>query len=271
VTASTARGEGGVTRTRVALLLLDDPVYLPRVVGPMLADARVELRAAILLPPTGARSAHPGGARGARAIAARARLYGTGAFVALAAVQALGWFRALVARRSLAALARARGVEPIVWRDSVNSAQLVELIRRSGAEVVLGVFSERAGEGLRRATAGGLVLLHYSMLPRFAGREPTFWTLLEDPEAGGVTFFLADDALDAGRVAASAACGLGGARSLHEAITRLSDAAGAIAADAVRRAARGEVDAPVRGDARRYGWPSPSDVRAFRARGLRFV
>lgn len=260
-----------MTPTRVALLLLDDPVYLPRVMAPLLADSRVELRAAILIPPVDARSANPRGKRGLSAIAARVRLYGVGAFAALATVHVLEHLRGRVERRTLAALARGRGIEPVRWRGSVNAPELSELIRRSGAEVVLGVFSERAEEGLRRATPGGVLLVHYSLLPRFAGREPTFWTLLEDPEAGGVTFFRADDALDGGDIAARVACGLGAVGSLHEAIVMMSDAAGRIAAEAVCRVARNEVEPQVRGQIRKYGWPTPSDVRAFRGRGLRFV
>jgi folate-dependent phosphoribosylglycinamide formyltransferase PurN len=260
-----------VSRVPFAVVLLDEQVYLPRVVAPLLADPRVDLRAAILLPPADARSAHPKGAQGLSAVAARIRLYGWGAFASLASVQILGRLRAHLSGRTLASLARERGVEPMRWRESINAPELAEFIRRSGAEVVLGVFSERVEEELQRATAGGVVLVHYSLLPRFAGREPTFWTLLEDPEAGGVTFFRADDALDRGDVAGRVACGLGAARSLHDAIVRMSDAAGTIAADAVCRAARNELEPQTTGDTRKYGWPTRSDVRAFRARGLRFV
>ena len=266
-----ARGGGEVRPTRVALVLLEEDAYLPRVVAPLLADPRVALRAAVLLPPLAARSAHPGGAHGLRAIAARTRLYGAGALGALAAVQLLGWVRARLQRRTLAALSQARGVEVVRWRGSVNAPEVVAHLRRAGADVVLGVFSERAEAPLRRAAPGGLVLLHYSLLPRFAGREPTFWTLLEDPDAAGVTFFRAEDALDAGDVAAKVACGLRDARSLHEAILRLSDAAGTVAADAVCRAARGELEAQTPGESRSHGWPAPEDVRALDRRGLRFV
>jgi methionyl-tRNA formyltransferase len=170
----------------------------------------------------------------------------------------------------LAALARAQGVRPLKWRGSVNAPELSNLIRRSGAEVVLGVFSERAEEGLCHSTPGGLLLAHYSLLPRFAGREPTFWTLLQEPEAGGVTFFRADASLDGGAIAARAACGLTSVRSLHEAFVRLSDAAGRIAADAVCLAAQGRLQLPQTSAVQHYTWPGPADVRAFRARGLRF-
>ena len=78
---------------RAALLAVDDAAYLPRVVGPLLADPRVELAAAILLPLAFARAMHPGGARGPGAVAARVRLYGAGAFLGLAARQVLARVR----------------------------------------------------------------------------------------------------------------------------------------------------------------------------------
>ena len=259
-----------MTRTRVALLAVDDAAYLPRVVGPLLADPRIELTAAVL-PLAGARAMHPGGALGGGAVASRVRLYGLGAFLGLAAHQVLERVRRTVGGTTLAALARARGVRALRFGGSVNSPALVERLTGSGAQVVLGIFSERAGQALLSAAPGGLVLLHYSLLPRFAGREPTFWTLLEAPEAGGVTFFGAVDALDRGDVAARAPCPLGGVRSLHQALCRLSDAAGGVAAEAVCRAAHGALEPQGRAEEPPRGWPDRGAVARFRAGGGRFA
>jgi hypothetical protein len=260
-----------VTRTRVALVVVDDAVYLPRVVGPLLADPRIELRSIVLLPLASTRSMHPRGSRGPGALVERVRLYGVRGFASLAALQLLEGVRRTLSRRTLAALARRPGVDPARWRGSVNAPQIVERIRRAGSDVVLGVFSERAGAELCSAAPGGLLLLHYSLLPRFAGREPTFWTLLEDPDAGGVTFFKASATIDKGAVAAQAPCTLRGAQSLHEAIIRLSDAAGRIAADAVCCAAKGDVTAQAFEPRKLYGWPTRFDVRRFRESGHRFA
>jgi hypothetical protein len=260
-----------VTRTSVALLAVDDAAYLPRVVGPLLADPRIELTAAILLPLAGAHAMHPGGARGRGAVAARVRLYGPGAFLGLAARQVLARLRRTAARTTLAGLARAHGARPVRFGGSVNDPALVERLAGSGAQVVLGVFSERAGPALRSAAPGGLILLHYSLLPRFAGREPAFWTLLEAPEAGGVTFFRASGELDRGEVAASAPCPLGGVRSLHRALGLLSDAAGGVAAEAACRAARGDLSPQVGPVEAPRPWPDAGAVARFGAGGGRFA
>jgi methionyl-tRNA formyltransferase len=260
-----------VNRTRVALVVVDDAVYLPRVVGPLLADPRIELRSIVLLPLASTRSMHPRGSEGPGALVERIRLYGVRGFAALATLQFLERVRRTLGRSTLAALAHRHGVAPARWWGSVNAPQTVGRIRDAGSDIVLGVFSERAGAELCNAAPRGLLLLHYSLLPRFSGREPTFWTLLEDPDAGGVTFFKASGALDEGPVAAQAPCTLRGARSLHEAICQLSDAAGRIAADAVCRAAKGEVTAQASEPRKLYGWPTRSDVRRFRERGHRFA
>ncbi len=258
-------------RTRAALVLLKEPLYLPRVVGPLLADPGIELVDAVLVPPRCARNVHPGASLGVRAIAARAPLCGTRAFIAAAARYVRSAVHRNVAGTSLAALTRARGVHPLRWRGSVNDARLVERIRASRADVVLGVFSERAGAALRTATPAGVVLLHYSVLPRFPGCEPTFWTLLEDPDAAGVTFFVADEALDGGAIASQARRSLTHVRSLHEAIATLSDLAGEGAASALQRAVCRDVGQPRCPPENLRGWPSADDVRRFRERGYSFA
>ena len=260
-----------MNKIRLAIVAFDDSVYLPPVFAPLFASPSIEPCAAVLLPMASAVSMHPGGRIGIRAVMARARMYGPVAFCLLGLIQVVVKVWRGITGQSLHARCSARGILPLTWRGSVNSAVVLEHLAATRPDIVLGVFSERAESALRTVARRGVLLLHYSLLPKFAGREPVFWTLLESPEDGGVTFFKADDSLDGGLVAAQGECHLTDVRSLHRAIHLLSRRAGAIAEAAVASCVEGRLTPQPDTAHLARSWPSKAEIGTFRKKGLRFI
>lgn len=261
---------------RVIIIAIDDALYLPSVISPLFREPSIQVVGCCLIPITQAVNMHPHGVVGWRSLLARLKLYGLRAFVKFAFLDLRTRF--LVAankRQTLSTVAAAHGISVVNCNGSVNEPALVERLEKLNADVAIGVFSEKADGPLRRVSKRGLLLLHYSLLPKFAGREPTFWTMLEEPAGAGVTFFEASDNFDAGAVVLQTEMSLNGVRSLHSAITKLSELAGKHISAAVINFVQCDYhhSAVERlSQAREMrSWPTPLDVRRFRARGLVFV
>jgi len=252
-------------KKRVVIVSIDDTLYAPAALGPIFSSTGFEVPLLVTIPVLRARDMHPKGVTGARAGYRRLRYYGF-----LESYRFL-WSSLRARGASLSALAAQYHVQHLSWTGSVNDPGLIEYISRLSPSIVLGIFSEKAGPSLIRASSGGLLLLHYSLLPDGAGREPVFWTLLKRPENGGITWFLATDELDGGPVVKQVHRDLSSMASLHEAIRDLSEQAGSCVEEAVRIAAGSEPLKPGEKPPSRYAWPTTADVASFRSRGLRFI
>lgn len=249
---------------KAVLLTIDDPVYLPGVFAPLFVSQLLELRQVVLIPPLRALNMHPGGSLGMPAVWRRRGMYGTGALgkMILRHVAAIP--------RSLCALSKEHGVPVLHWEGSVNDPVLLSCLNDISPDIIVGVFSERAGSELRGLARNGLILLHYSHLPEFAGREPVFWCLLEEPEAGGVTFFEPGESFDRGRIAARGRLDLSDCQSLHEGIETLGALAAQLVVEAATRAAVDRLAIPQQRDALRP-FPQRQDRQRFLQKGLRFA
>lgn len=250
---------------KTVLLTIDDPVYLPAVFTPLFDSPRVELQLIILIPPLQALNMHPGGTLGWQALRRRLGMYGPAALARMA-------LRHAFARPcGLRALAHMHRVPILIWSGSVNDPALLAKLEELAPEIILGVFSEKAGARLRGLALNGLLLLHYAYLPDFAGREPVFWCLLEQPEAGGVSFFEPDDQFDRGRIAARHRIDLSHCRSLHQGIQQLGAAAAQLVLDAVTAAPSSRQPLPSGTPMVLRRFPDPAARRRFLQKGLRFT
>ena len=265
-----------MTPIKVIIIAIDDALYLPSVFSRLFQEPSIQVVACCLIPITQAVNMHPNGAVGWRSLLSRSKLYGLKAFAKFAFLALrIRFLAAANKRQTLSTVAAAHGISVINCNGSVNEPALVERLEKLNADVAIGVFSEKADGSLRRVSKRGLLLLHYSLLPKFAGREPTFWTMLEEPSGAGITFFEASDSFDGGAVVLQAGMSLKGVKSLQSAIMMLSELAGKHISEAVIKFVQGNflssAMAPLSQAKKMRGWPTPLDVRRFRARGLVFV
>jgi folate-dependent phosphoribosylglycinamide formyltransferase PurN len=258
---------------RVIIISINDIIYLPKLFQPLFKDTKFDIASVILIPMTSAINMHPEGSLGVKAVVKRLRLYGTNAFMKLSLMHLKKSIRSLFfCNVTLKGLSESKKIRVIKWKHSINNPNMISMIQELKPDILIGVFSEKAGLDFLSSSPKGLMLLHYSLLPHYAGREPTFWTLLEDPQKAGITFFKACDRIDNGMFLVQAGTSISNASTLHEAISILTDLASKNIVKAAKLLFEQEESSQfIQKRITLKSWPNRQDVLRFYQKGLRFI
>ncbi len=120
---------------------------------------------------------------------------------------------------------------PTVGVEDVNSTDVVKRIAGIGARVGLVIaFGQMLGDELLRATQGGCINLHASLLPKYRGAAPINWAIANGEERTGCTVFQIVRQMDAGPILLSRWTSI----KPEETAGALHDRLAAIGVDAVR-------------------------------------
>ena len=106
------------------------------------------------------------------------------------------WFR------SVAELARRHGL-PVVAPENPNAPDFVERLRRAAPEIIFSFYYRRLlSRDLLGIPRRGALNLHGSLLPRYRGRAPVNWVLVNGETETGVTLHYMVERADAGDIVA---------------------------------------------------------------------
>jgi methionyl-tRNA formyltransferase len=170
-------------------------------------------------------------------------------------------------------LARAHGVERFASAN-INDAAGVAKLRSWNHDLIISTnFSHYLGKTVREQIAKyGCWNLHKSLLPRYRGIAPSFHALLEGASTVGATLHVVAKGFDTGDILDQAAIPVTEADSVYSLNRRTSQAGGQALAAFLERfdpeTTRAVPQPP--GDWKNYTYPTRAEVRAFRAKGLRF-
>ena len=183
------------------------------------------------------------------------------------------WFR------SVAALARKHNI-PVHETDEVKDPRWHELVRGYAPQVIFSFMFRRmiAVETLALAP-GGAFNLHPSLLPKYRGRCPANWALVNGETQSGITLHEMVRRADAGAIVAQARIPVGPNDNIADLYRKMADAAPgllaaavpAIAAGTYPRTAQDETAATKFGGRRPadgkfdWGWPAPRIHNLVRA------
>lgn len=104
--------------------------------------------------------------------------------------------------RSLAEVAAARGLTVTTPPDA-SGRPLLDWVRAIRPDVIFSFYyGHRIGRSLRRVPPMGALNLHGALLPRWRGRAPLPWVILEGDATCGVTLHEMVDEMDAGDIVA---------------------------------------------------------------------
>lgn len=103
---------------------------------------------------------------------------------------------------SVAALARSAGV-PVIMPKNINELEVVETIREVEPELLFSFYFRQMmkSQVLNLATRGALNM-HGSLLPKYRGRAPVNWVLVNGESETGVTLHYMDEKPDHGDIVA---------------------------------------------------------------------
>ena len=256
---------------RIAIVTQDAPMYLPRFLDELVGGLRArshEVVCVVLLPPY---------ASGSLAEETRKRfaLYGAAAFVEMSARilyhRLLAVFHEAmpgIGCHSVRNVLSKHDLERFATSD-VNSPEFIRYVKDRTIDLVLSIACPQLFKPeLLAAPAKGCLNYHTGLLPRYRGRQPLFWALLNGEREAGITVHEINEALDDGAILAQRSVPISDDDSLHSLYLKTTREGPALVIEAVEKIARGD-GARIPNDRARatsHGFPGRDDGIAFRRR-----
>ena len=258
---------------KVVILTQDDPFYLPAVFERLVHVRGDDIGLVVVLPVSSGKET------GAAAAWKYLRLYGLWGFMRQSG--RYGWYRLADALGRALRLSGSYSVRSVLRRhripfespENINSPAFLERLRLLKPDVILSVAATQImGNGLISIPRLGTINIHGGELPRYRGLMPSFWVLANGEEYAAVTLHYATPALDDGDIIIQRKFKVE-PEDTQDSLIRKSKAIGAeVILEGLDLLERGE--APRLPNDRRkatyFSFPTPEDVRRFRARGRKF-
>ena len=170
-------------------------------------------------------------------------------------------------------LARSRGVEQFVSAN-INDEQSIAKLRSWNPDLIISTnFSHYVGKTVRESIARyGCWNLHKSLLPQYRGMAPSFHALLEGAPTVGATLHVMDKGFDTGNLLAQVEVPVTNADSVYSLNRRTSQAGAKLLASFLDHYDPESTKASLQpeGAWKNYTYPTRSEIRAFRRKGLHF-
>ncbi|MFM8412473.1 MAG: methionyl-tRNA formyltransferase [Alphaproteobacteria bacterium] len=174
---------------------------------------------------------------------------------------------------SVAAVARRHGV-PIFEATSVNAQEYLDRLRALDLDVILSV---NASQKFRRAILDlprmGCINVHGALLPRYRGRLPSFWVLVNGEKETGATVHYMNEELDDGPILLQERVAIEPGDTQDDLIAKTKSVGARLVVEAIGRLERGETETIPndRSQATYHSFPTREDGLRLRRQGRRFL
>jgi methionyl-tRNA formyltransferase len=172
---------------------------------------------------------------------------------------------------SVKAVARKYGV-PVTEAVNVNSDEFREHLREEGVEFIVSISGTQFyGKKLREQTPKGIVNCHGALLPKYRGLMPSFWTLANGEQEGGVSVHLVNEKLDDGPIIVQRRYRIWPRDTVEDIMTRSKDLAAEAIIECIRLVEAGDYDTMPNdeSEATDYTMPTREDLKRLKASGHR--
>ena len=259
---------------RVVVATQNAPVYLGTFVKDFLdlveLDPRIQVQGFLVLPPLFHKSAW---------LEAKARwnLYGWRDFllmcghIACAGMLDLLWrcgFKKASPR--LFTLLKSRQIPQLPFAD-INAREFQDYLQNQ-AEVLVSIACPRIlSQAVLESASLGALNYHTGALPKYRGRQPLYWALLNGEKEIGVTVHEMAPQLDAGPIVVQKMVDIRGVKSLHECYRRSLKVGPGLLVQALQKLLDGDSTRLANPDLgeKPYRFPTKVHGQAFRRKGLR--
>jgi methionyl-tRNA formyltransferase len=163
---------------------------------------------------------------------------------------------------------------PLLPTHDINSAEYLGRLRALAPDVIISV---NAPQIFRRRLLAlprlGCINVHGALLPKYRGRLPSFWVLLNGEKETGVTVHFMNEHLDDGPIILQRPVPIAPRESQHSLLLKTKKLGAELLLEAIEQLERGGVELKdnAREQATSYTFPTPEDGRRFRQQGLRFI
>lgn len=156
---------------------------------------------------------------------------------------------------------------------SINSNEFVEYIQEDKIDLILSIASSQIlKKDLLNAPSRGSINYHTALLPKYRGRQPLFWALLNGEKEIGISVHEMDEKLDNGPIIVQKMINVRASDSLHSLYIKTLKAGPELLIAAIEKIGRGDRDR-IENDpdqATYNSFPTREDARLFKKRGKRF-
>lgn len=156
---------------------------------------------------------------------------------------------------------------------SINSPEFVTHIRNSGVDLVISIASSQIfKQALLQAPRKGCLNYHTAILPKYRGRQPLFWALLNGEKDVGISIHEMDEDLDNGPILVQRKIPVTPRDSLHSIYLKTLSVGPGLLMEAVEKMDQDCKDRLPNDSGQKtcYRFPTRSDAQLFRSRGRRF-
>ena len=158
------------------------------------------------------------------------------------------------------ALAAANGIPAFATRDLAAPETVATLAALKPDVICVSCFPHRLPPAILNLPTLGCLNVHPSLLPKFRGPAPLFWTLRAGEPQAGVTIHFMDEQFDTGNVARQRPYPLQDGLSYAEIESSLADLGGTLLVEALRALAEGTLqDQPQPSGYSSDPWPQDDD------------
>lgn len=241
----------------ILLLTMDEPMYMPRYLEPVLAEHRETFEEVVIAP-------HPGEDLKTTA-RQRFTMFGPKAFFQygfrFGVGKALGVLPHSVQKsttdryHSVPSVCNAYGI-PVRVETDINRVGFIHRLRGMDLDLILSIScGQKVGPELLSLPSEGAINLHGSLLPKYRGRATAFWVLYYDEDYSGVTAHYMTDELDDGDIVLQRRFPIADDDTMHDVYNKIVQTGAEVAAAVIRTVKDGEIETD----------PNPSSEGEFRS------
>jgi methionyl-tRNA formyltransferase len=254
---------------RIVILTQDAPVYLASFLDDLftrLAQTEHEVEAVVSLPPFFKKSR-------LAEVRERYQYYGSTAFAQMMGYILLNKIRSMLGHPTSVSRVLQKHHIPRREVQSVNKPDFVDWLKGNQIDVVVSIaFPKILKQPLLSTPPKGCINYHTALLPRYRGRMPLFWALLNGEPEVGITVHEMDEGIDSGAIIAQERVGVEPSDSLHDLYIKTTQRGAGVLVKAIQMLA---ADDPTRlvndpAQATYFSFPTPEESRRFRTSGRRF-
>lgn len=260
----------------VVLLTMDEPMYMPSYIEPVVQTHTDALSEVIIAP-------HPG--EDLRTVARqRYRMFGPVTFLRYGTRFGVGKLLSLLPssvghrltgqHHSVQSVCRAHGVDSTTEPD-INATAVVERIEDADPDLILSIAcGQKLGSKLLAVPDRGSINLHGSLLPKYRGRATAFWVLYENESESGVTAHYMTEEFDAGDIVMQRRFDIADDDSMDDIYRKITETGSEMAIDLIQTILNGE-DFQTRSNdtaaGEYYSLPDNEARKEFKRRGNEFL
>lgn len=180
---------------KIAIITFDEPFYIVNLFKPVIKKHRREISAIFIVPPKAPNI------NTVEFIKEQITIMGKSQFVknALKYLKEISLIRIGLSSKSIKSVAKENKI-PIYEFNSVNENRVERSLNRIKPDIVLTQVPEIIKPKVLKAARIGFINKHASLLPKYRGKHPLFWALLNKENKVGFTLHLMDENIDSGKI-----------------------------------------------------------------------